>query len=135
MSLKPNVSQRKKSLNKLKAQIKLFLLNEENTKVFGEGAYRLLCGVKETGSLRRSAISMGMAYTKAHKSIKAAEEALGIKLLIPTIGGKTGGGSILTPECEELLEKYEEYKSLVNEANQRIYNRIFGISLTRSVRE
>ena len=52
---------------------------------------------------------MGMAYTKALKLMKNAENALGFPLTMRTTGGKNGGGSRLTPEGEEWLKRYEAY--------------------------
>jgi len=114
-------------MNKLNTQVKLYLVDEEKQKIFGEGPYLLLKGVEQTGSLRKSTLSMGMAYTKAHKIIKTAEDFFGVKLLIPTIGGNQGGGSILTPECKELMSKYEIYSKLVKEANAKIYEQVFSL--------
>ena len=46
---------------------------------------------------------MGMAYSKAWRIVRSAEEALGCKLLDSTIGGRHGGGAALTEEAEALL--------------------------------
>ena len=68
---------------------------------------------------------MGMAYTKALRLMKHAEEALGVPLARKTIGGKHGGGSELTAEGKEFLEQYEEYRTRCTEANRRIFDEIF----------
>ena len=49
-----------------------------------------------------------------------------MKLLIPSIGGAHGGGSILSPEGAALLKKYEEYRRRSRETNAKIYEEIFG---------
>ena len=87
---------------------RVFILDEHHERFFGEGPCRLLRGIEQYGSLRASAASMGMAYTKALRLMKHAEEALGVPLARKTIGGKHGGGSELTQEGKEFLEKYEE---------------------------
>lgn len=110
----------------MKSMVKLYILDEAGEKVFGEGPFRLLQATAEHGSLRRAAISMDMAYSKARKLITTAENAYGFPLLVPTIGGKTGGGSVLTPECEALMEKYARYRKECKAANERIYGEIFG---------
>lgn len=110
----------------MKSMVKIYLLDEADQKVFGEGPYRLLQAVEKTGSLRGAAISMDMAYTKALKLITTAENAFGYPLMVRTTGGKSGGGSSLTPEGKELLEKYERYRTECKEANRRIYDSIFG---------
>lgn len=106
--------------------IKLYIVDENGEKVFGEGPYRLLKATLEHGSLRKAAISMDMAYSKARKLIAKAENAFGTPLLVATIGGKTGGGSQVTEEGKDLIEKYEQYRKECKEANKRIYHDIFG---------
>ena len=59
----------------MKAVTKITFLDDNNEKFFGEGPARLLHGVEECGSLRAAAMSMDMAYTKALKLIKNAENA------------------------------------------------------------
>lgn len=109
----------------MKPMAKIYILDENNQKIFGEGPYQLLLAVQETGSLRQAALSMHMAYTKAHKLIAAAEKAYHTKLLTPTIGGSLGGGSTLTEEGKELIQKYARYRKESKEANARIYHQIF----------
>ena len=109
--------------------VKVYLLDQNGERIFGEGPYRLLAGVEATGSLRRSAQEMGMAYTKAIRLVRRAEEALGFPLTCPTTGGKSGGGSTLTPRGKELLRRYEAYRDACHEANRRIYGEIFGDTL------
>ena len=64
----------------MRAVTKITFLNDQGEKFFGEGPYRLLRGVEETGSLRAAAASMEMAYTKALKLLQNAEAALGFPL-------------------------------------------------------
>ncbi|MBP9999953.1 MAG: LysR family transcriptional regulator [Clostridiales bacterium] len=104
---------------------RIIFLDDEDQKFFGEGPCRLLHAVEETGSLRAGAKSFGMAYTKAMKLLKTAEKSLGFPLTIRAIGGKSGGGSVLTPEGKEWLEKYEAYRNACKEANQKLYQQYF----------
>lgn len=109
----------------MKPMIKVYLLDEQNRRFFGEGPFRLLRAVEENGSLRSAAASMQMAYTKATKLIRQAEEAIGCPLTTRAVGGKNGGGSCLTSEGRELLGKYELYRDKCIEADRRIYCEIF----------
>lgn len=110
----------------MKAVTKIIFLDENGEKFFGEGPAQLLNQIKETGSLRAAAMSMGMAYTKALKLIKNAEKALGFPLITRVTGGKDGGGSCLTKEGEEWLSKYEAYRDACKEANGRLYMEFFS---------
>jgi len=109
----------------MKAVTKITFLNEDGEKFFGEGPARLLREIDETGSLRAAAISMGMAYTKALKLMKQAEDTLGFSLITRTTGGKAGGGSILTPEGTRWLRQYEAYRDACIKANQALYRQHF----------
>lgn len=82
--------------------------------------------IEETGSLRSAAISMGLAYTKALRIIKNAEAALGFPLTTRCVGGKSGGGSTLTPQGKEWLTKYETYRDACVHANRKLYLEIFS---------
>lgn len=109
----------------MKALTRIIFVDDENEKFFGEGPARLLRGIEETGSLRASAEGMGMAYTKALKLIKNAEIALGFSLTRRVVGGKSGGGSVLTKEGKEWLEKYEQYRNACVEENRKLYRKYF----------
>ena len=110
----------------MKAQTKIIFFDENNNKFFGEGPARLLHAVEEHGSLRTAALSMNMAYTKALKMIKNAGSALGFPLTTRTTGGKTGGGSQLTPEGKEWLIRYESYRDACIQANRQLYLEFFS---------
>lgn len=99
--------------------------NQNGEKFFGEGPARLLRGIEEHGSLRAAATSMDMAYTKALKLMKNAEVALGFSLTTRTTGGKSGGGSILTPEGKAWLSRYEAYTTACAETNQQMLRKFF----------
>ncbi len=109
----------------MKAVTKITFLDDNGEKFFGEGPARLLRGVEEHGSLRASAISMDMAYTKALKLIRNAERALGFELIRRSTGGRDGGGSCLTEEGKEWLERYEAYRDACKKANGALYLEFF----------
>lgn len=102
--------------------LRLFL----REKSFGPGPMRLLEGVKRTGSLQKAASAMGMAYSKAWKLIRSLEEEWGFQLLIRQTGGTNGGGSSLTKEAEELLERYEAMLAEVNQAAEAAFKKYFS---------
>ncbi len=107
---------------------KIFFLDEDGEKFFGEGPARLLYEIETTGSLRAAALSMGMAYTKALKLVKHAEKALGFPLTTRTVGGKNGGGSILTPEGKAWLARYEAYRDACTQANLALAREFFPVT-------
>ena len=110
----------------MKAVTRIIFLDDNNRKFFGEGPASLLSGIETYGSLRASALSMNMAYTKALKLMRNAEETLGFKLICRSKGGKGGGGSRLTAEGKEWLNRYETYTDACRLANSRLYMEYFS---------
>lgn len=104
---------------------KITFTNDNGIKFFGEGPFRLLCGIEKTGSLRAAAMDMEMAYSKANKLIKQAEANLGFPLTQRSTGGKDGGGSKLTPEGKQWLRQYEAYRNACIQSNQALYRQFF----------
>ncbi len=99
---------------------------DNDGRAFGEGPYRLLKGVEETGSLWRAAAAMGMAYSKARRIISCCERNLGFTLITRKAGGVSGGGSKLTPEAIEIMGKYETIRAQLEAALGATYARHFG---------
>ena len=102
-----------KTTNDLRLTVTLRLLDDEGQRRFGPGVAALLEEVREKRSLRAAAASMGMAYSKAWRIVRTAEDALGYKLLSSTIGGRHGGGAALTEEAEALLSAYQALREEV----------------------
>ena len=109
----------------MKAVTRIVFLDDNGEKFFGEGPARLLRAVETTGSLRAAALSMDMAYTKALKLIQNGENALGFPLIRRSVGGKDGGGSCLTAEGKEWLQRYEDYRDACKQANSKLYLEFF----------
>ncbi len=110
----------------MKAITRIIFLDDNGDKFFGEGPARLLRAVEKTGSLRAAAASMGMAYSKALNLMKRAEDVLGFSLTTRTVGGKSGGGSILTEKGKEWLCRYEQYRDACVLANSELYMEFFS---------
>lgn len=114
------------SLDDLRLKVTLRLEDGERQRRFGPGVAALLAQVRAHKSLRAAAGSMGMAYSKAWRIIRSAEEAFGCKLLDSTIGGRHGGGAVLTAEAEELLNAYQSLRAEVDAFAQERFQAHFG---------
>ena len=93
----------------LHLKLKVQLYSKDDQRCFGPGIATLLHRVEERRSLRAAAASMDMAYSKAWRIIRTAEEVFGCPLLATTTGGKNGGGAVLTEEGKRILTAYQEY--------------------------
>jgi len=101
-------------------------LKEDNMKVFGKGPKMLLLTIDELGSIRKAASSMKLSYTKAWNMILNLEKGLGIKVLEKQIGGKNGGGSILTEDVRVLIKKFDELELEVGKSITELFNKKFN---------
>lgn len=109
----------------MKPMIRVVLCDENGERFFGEGPCRLLHQIEETGSLRAAAQAMGLSYSKALRIVKRAEKELGFALTCKTIGGRGGGGSTLTDEARDFLERYEAYRDACVQTDCELYPAFF----------
>jgi len=98
----------------------------EGEPVFGRGRRFLLQAVDKYGSINQAAREINISYRKAWGYIKAMEERLGIRLVEKQIGGKSGGGAVLTGEARDFLRKYEFMEEGIHEIVDKRFNEIFG---------
>ncbi|MBQ6236483.1 MAG: LysR family transcriptional regulator [Clostridia bacterium] len=110
--------------NKLRYTLSLRVFGEE--KIFGPGIAELLERVDETHSLRKATMDMGMAYSKAWRIVKTAENALGFPLLDSAAGGKGGGGAVLTERGRRFLTAYRTFESVVHAYADEAFEELFG---------
>ncbi len=97
----------------------------DGQKAFGPGVARLLTLVDQTNSLRCAAAEMGMAYSKAWKILRETQAVLGFPLLITTIGGKNGGGAMLTPQAHDILSRYLAFELEAHTAAEAAFSHHF----------
>lgn len=86
---------------------------------FGRGVADLLHGIESCHSLSLAAKHMKMAYSKAWRIVRQAEESLGIQLL-SRMGKK---GSALTREGILFLNTYEEIERETLKLAERIFEK------------
>ena len=103
----------------MKPALRVMLCDDAGERFFGEGPCRLLHLIEETGSLRSAAAQMGLSYSKALRLVQHAEKELGFALTCKTIGGRGGGGSTLTAEARQFLERYEAYRDACVQTSRR----------------
>jgi molybdate transport system regulatory protein len=106
-------------------QLKYKIWFDKDGKVFGQGPYKLLMGIREKGSLSESAKNLGMSYNKAYNLIKDIEDKLGFSLVTSKSGGAKGGGSQLTGEAENLMKVYNDFCCECEESLQKIFDKYF----------
>jgi molybdate transport system regulatory protein len=110
--------------NAMKVAYKVWL--DHRGKAFGDGPHELLKRVDRTKSLHRAANQMGMAYSNAWRLILTIEKRLGFALIERKVGGRSGGGSRVTPRGKELMKQYRLFQKEVKTSLERIYRLHFS---------
>lgn len=108
----------------LRCQVSVRIFGKQ--KFFGPGVAELLERVDRLHSLRKATIEMDMAYSKAWKIIKIAEENLGFPLLISVTGGKGGGGAELTEDAKYFLTAFRRFEESVRSYADEAFVEIMG---------
>jgi len=83
-----------------------FWITGKNSGYIGIGRIELLEKIEELGSMNQAAKSMGMSYKKAWKLIEELNGMYDQPLIVKAQGGKSGGGSVLTPKGKLLIKEF-----------------------------
>ena len=83
---------------------------------FGKGIVSTMMLLRQRSSLPAACAQMGLSYSNACLPLKSAEADLGIPLLDTQKGGTKRAGSTLTPQGEELLDRYLAFEKEAREA-------------------
>jgi molybdate transport system regulatory protein len=100
-----------------------FWFEKDGVHVMGKGGAEILQAIKKHGSIARAAKSLGMSYRFVWKYLKKIERVLDSAVVEKRRGGKSGGGTKLTPLGESLLRQYagvERYLKNVSESDERL---------------
>ncbi|KAF1084108.1 Molybdenum-pterin-binding protein MopA [Sporotomaculum syntrophicum] len=100
---------------------------EKDGGIQGDGFFQILEHIKQTGSIAGAATAMSMSYRTVWGKIKTVEKKWGIPLVITKVGGETGGGATLTPNAENMLASYYNFKEQVDKEIHRIFNSVFKV--------
>lgn len=92
-----------------------FWIEKDGKVVLSQWRVRLLESIRDTGSISSAASEMGISYRRAWDKIHECEERLGVKLVNTQIGGEGGGGSTLTPQAIDYIQKFRNFISGLDE--------------------
>ncbi len=85
-------------------------LERKREVIAGNGKINLLKTIDELGSIQKAAEKMGLSYRHAWGMIQKMERRAGFKIVKTTIGGKEGGGALLTSQGEKLVQGYLTFR-------------------------
>lgn len=78
--------------------------------VIGEGGIALLEAIEKLGSIQKAANHLGWSYRHTWGYLKNMEKNARIQIILPSHGGRSGGGTKLTPEGVKLVHEYKRLR-------------------------
>lgn len=106
-------------------------LQREGRAVVGPGRRELLEGVAETGSISASARRVGMSYRHAWILIQDMNEAAGAPLVEAQVGGRHGGGALVTPLGQALIRLARQAEDSIRDAAETLVPRLLDEDFAR----
>lgn len=112
---------------KRKSTIRLRVWIDKDDKPFiGPGRIKLLEYILTYGSISKAALKLKMSYRKAWQMISDMNALSKSELVVKTVGGKTGGGAVVT---EEGLNVIKQYRIVQNEVDKVLNKHASKISI------
>jgi molybdate transport system regulatory protein len=90
----------------------------------GPGKIALLEAIRSTGSISAAARALGMSYRRAWLLVEAVNHALREPAVTAEMGGRHGGGAVVTPTGERVLGLYRTIESHARTAAKREFREI-----------
>jgi molybdate transport system regulatory protein len=110
-----------KLIQREQVRAKIWLVNEKDEPVMGEGKALLLKAIQEEGSLNRACRKVEISYKHAWLMLIEMEKSVGEPLIIKKRGGKQQG-TVLTEKAIYLLDEYNKYHNIMT---QTVYDNTF----------
>lgn len=82
----------------------------------GPGKARLVALIAETGSISSAAKRMGMSYRRAWQLVEALNKSFNEPVVVTAVGGKRGGGAVVTGFGRRLVDSYHAMEAKASEA-------------------
>ena len=93
-------------ITKYKVKSRIWI-ETENGMFLGFGRVKLLKAIEELGSLSKAAKKLNMSYKKAWNLIDSVNKNADQQVVSTSVGGKDGGGAVLTDYGKYIIEEFE----------------------------
>ena len=82
----------------------------------GPGKARLVELIDSTGSISAAAREMGMSYRRAWQLVEAINASFNEPVIVTAVGGKRGGGAVVTDFGKRMVEAYSTMEAKASAA-------------------
>jgi molybdate transport system regulatory protein len=93
----------------------LRILSSKNP-AMGPGKARLVALIAESGSISAAARKMGMSYRRAWQLVEALNKSFNEPVVLTAVGGRRGGGAVVTDFGKRLVDSYHAMESKASAA-------------------
>ncbi len=93
----------------LTIRYKIWLETDEMNGILGDGKWRLLKSISETGSLKLAMQKHHLTYRKTWDNLNKIEELLGFAVIERQRGGKDGGKTVLTARGQAIVDAFDKF--------------------------
>ena len=93
----------------------LRILSAKNP-AMGPGKARLVTLIADTGSISAAARTMGMSYRRAWQLVEALNRSFSEPVVLTAVGGKRGGGAVVTEYGKRLVASYHSMEAKASAA-------------------
>lgn len=92
----------------MRIRTSIWIEDDRGKVVYGLGRQRILQAIRDSGSMMAAAERLGISYRGLWARLRHSERRLGFPLVDSKPGRGKGGGTTLTPEAIQLLDRYEK---------------------------
>jgi molybdate transport system regulatory protein len=78
----------------------------DEDRAIGPGKIRLLEAIRDTGSITKAGVALGMSYRRAWLLVDDMNNCFREPVILAQTGGSHGGGALLTPFGARLIDQY-----------------------------
>ena len=82
----------------------------------GPGKAKLVGLIDSTGSISAAAREMGMSYRRAWQLVEAINASFNEPVIVTAVGGKRGGGAVVTDFGKRMVDAYCRMESKASDA-------------------
>jgi molybdate transport system regulatory protein len=108
----------------IRPEYKIWLATEDGVGVLGDGKWKILKAIDQTGSLMAACESLGLTYRRTWNDLKKVESILGFALLEKSRGGQAGGHSSLTPDGMRLVRAFNQFHARMDALMQKEFDQL-----------
>ncbi|GAA5009712.1 LysR family transcriptional regulator [Acinetobacter puyangensis] len=101
----------------IQSHLRLRILHDQHI-AFGPGKAELLEAIQRTGSISQAAKSMNMSYRRAWQLVDTMNQCFASALVETQTGGTHGGGAIVSPLGQQILQSFRAIEHLAQQSIQ-----------------